>query len=262
MYDWNALWHTHHGYRAPYDGTHDDINDLAGELGARRVKTAGGPGDVAVYERDDAYLLFGHDHGTQLLTLPKHALYQIDVAFAADAPAGPRVEVRVDNPGTGEHETWHEAVRVDETGAIWLGSLSLAEGTMPPMPFDALSFTDNARFRDLLYSAWQRALPELAEQVRAWREGDAASPRAAARYQAMLRYEQAALARLFTGEERKTIAAALSGLDFSQPEACRGLWLAVERYWLTHPAPAGAEDLLEKLRRLGFAQELALVESL
>lgn len=262
MHDWNALWHTHHGYRAPYDGAQHDLNDLAEQLGARRIKSADGPGDVAVYESADAYLLLGHDHGTQLLTLPKHALYRIDVAFAADAPAGPRVEVRVANAGTGEHETWSEPVRIDAAGSIWLGHLSLAEGTMPPMPFDTLSFTDNARFRDLLYSAWQRALPELDRQVREWRRGGTASPQTAARYQAILRHEQAALARRFDAAERQAIAAALSGMDFSQPEACRGLWLVLERYWLDHPAPAGADALLEKMRALGFAQELALVESL
>ena len=39
---------------------------------------------------------------------------------------------------------------------------------MPAMDFDSLSFTNHAHFRDVLYSAWQKALPRLLPETEAW----------------------------------------------------------------------------------------------
>ena len=62
MYDWNALWHTHQGYRTGYTAPQDDINNLAAELGAKQIKAAKNRGDIAVYQTDDQFILVGHVH--------------------------------------------------------------------------------------------------------------------------------------------------------------------------------------------------------
>ncbi|TDR71613.1 hypothetical protein [Paludibacterium purpuratum] len=260
MYDWNTLWHTHQGYRTGYAAGQEDINQLAGELNAQLVKPAAHQSDVAVYDQGDQFLLLGHDHGLQLLSLAKHALYDIQVRFLPDSAAEPCVEVHVRNLATQEEDSWRAPVRRDEQGQVWLGKRLLAEGTMPPMPFDGLSFTDNARFRDLLYSAWQHALPRLTQEISGWRPGAAIAARSQARYQALMRFEQARLALRFGDTARQRLSLALADSDFDEASDCRGLWLHVEKWWLDHAPEEDMSELIAALRALDYAGEIALVE--
>jgi hypothetical protein len=264
MYDWNALWHQHQGYRTGYFKPADDVNTLATELDARLVKPARDSKDFAVYENDDAFLLLGHDNGLQMLTLARHALFDVTIRFVAvaenDVPA-PCIEVRARNQASGEADSWFGAVHKDEQGRAWLDHALLAEGTMPAMPFDALSFTDNARFRDILYSAWQKALPALCAEIDGWAPGGDRTRVALERYAAIIHYEQARLRHRFSEAERELIGRALQGVRLDDAAACRGLWLQVERWWLAHAAERDLADLIARLRALSPAEEFALIES-
>ncbi|MBV8046330.1 MAG: hypothetical protein JO171_04225 [Paludibacterium sp.] len=260
MYDWNALWHTHQGYRTGHAAGQEDINQLGGELSATLIKPAAHAGDIAVYDQGDQFLLVGHDQGLQLLHLAKHALFDIQARFLPDSGAEPCIEVYVKNQATQEEDSWRSPVHRDEQGQIRLGKRLLSEGTMPPMPFDNLSFTDNARFRDLLYSAWQDALPRLQQETAAWRPGGADTSGALARYQALMRFEQARLGLRFGETARARLSAALADCRFDDPADCRGLWLRVEKWWLDHAAEEDMSELISALASLDYASEIALVE--
>lgn len=267
MYDWNALWHLHQGYRTGYFKPADDLNALASELGARLVKAAHGPTDIAVYENDDSYMLLGHAKGLQMLTLARHALFDIAIRHLSrseSAQACPCIEVRASNLASGESATWLGPLHRDEQGRAWLEQAPLAEGVMPPLPFDELSFTDNARFRDLLYAAWQRALPELVAAAE-HDEPAAAHPDAdiaLGRYQAIIRHRQAGLRHQFSQEERELLRQALRDIALDQPTQCRGLWLHVERWWLEQAPDRDLTNLIARLRELDPAAEFALLELL
>ncbi|BEV71105.1 MULTISPECIES: hypothetical protein [unclassified Paludibacterium] len=260
MYDWNALWHCHQGYRTGYDSPQQDINQLAAELGAQLVKPASHPGDVAVYDQGEQFLLVGHEQGLQLLHLAKHALFDIQVRFVPDLAPAPCVEVYVRNQATGEEDSWRTEVRREADGQIWLGKRLLSEGSMPAMPFDALSFTDNARFRDLLYNAWQQALPRLQQEIGNWRPQADLEARQLARYRALLQVEQARMKHRFDQQACDRLRLALAGHHFDQPQDCRGLWLIVEHYWVSQAAEQDWRPLLDTLRSLDFAAEIALIE--
>lgn len=265
MYDWNALWHQHQGYRTGYFQPVDDINDMAAGLDARLIKPASGRSDIAVYENDQGFHLLGHDNGWQILSLGRNALFDVKIRFLprsdGTAPA-PCIEVLASNMASGENACWHGTIRKDEQNRAWLDNALLSEGVMPPMPFDELSFTDNARFRDILYGAWQRALPALQEEIDRWVPGAERLRLAGERYAAIVRYAQASLRHRFSDEERKLISGALQGIDLDQPEHCRGLWLHVERWWLAEAAERDLGDLLHRLRALDPAEEFALIELL
>ena len=266
MYDWNALWHQHQGYRTGYDGADQDINHLAQALGAKQVKPAHGHEDIAVYDSGDHFILVGQQAGLQILNLAKHALFKIDIQFISQengaALALPFIEVRVENAATSEQASWRGAIRRDEHDVIYLEKRPLSEGVMPAMPFDSLSFTDQARFRDALYREWPLAIERLLPEIQAWRPASARAPLMLARYKEILRHEQAALSRLFSGEERARLNAVLGEYNFNEPAACRGLWLKVEASLMDSASEADLAPLLEKMRTLSYAQEVALIESL
>lgn len=259
MYDWNTLWHTHQGYRTGYVGT-DDLNQLANALHAQLIKPAAAPGDVAVYDQGDQFLLLGHVPDLQVLTLAKHALFDIQVRFVPDAGATPCIEVHARNLATQEEESWRGDVRRDGDGQIWLDKSLLKEGIMPAMPFDGLSFTDHARFRDLLYNAWQAALPGLLHDIEHWQPGADLAARDLARYRALLHAEQTRLRHQLSEVECQQLRQALQSLDGTTPAQCRGLWLHVERWWLAQASELDLAPLIARLRQLDFAQELALID--
>jgi hypothetical protein len=266
MYDWNALWHKHEGYRTGYASAQDDINEMASDLNAKRIRSAHDRQDIAVYETDDLFVLVGHQNGLQILNLPKHTLHDIDVRFVTKDEGAdislPYLEVRVTNRATRDDAVWRETVRRDEASRTWIGKRLLSEGIMPAMPFDDLSFTDQSLFRDALYQAWQQGLERLSPQINAWVPHADLDKQSLARYAAILKHEQAVLARQFSAEERAAIAAALSGQSFAEPAACRGVWLKVEARLMESECPVNADALLEKLQKLTYSQEVALIESL
>jgi hypothetical protein len=266
MYDWNALWHQHRGYRTGYfDPAAEDINDLETGLGARLIKPASDHSDIAVYENDDGYHLVGHDNGLQMLTLGRHALFDVAVRFVSrpenQLPV-PCIEVRAGNLASGESACWYGDIRKDEQGQIWLDNTLLSEGVMPPMPFDDLTFTDNARFRDILYAAWQRVLPTLVEEIGRWTPDAEQQLTISARYAVIMRYEQTRLRHRFSTDERALIAEALRDVALNEADECRGLWLHVERWWLSSTSERDLGDLLTRLRALDPAEEFALIELL
>ncbi|TIC87066.1 hypothetical protein [Crenobacter intestini] len=300
MYDWNALWHQHAGYRTGYTAKSDtaegELNALADELGARLIHPAKGPHDVAVYEEDGRFTLAGYHDGLQLLHIRKQELFDLTLHFVpeadgsdeADCPA-PRLELAVDNLATGEHGLWRAPVTKDKQGNIWIGNRRLDEGLMPAMSFDELSFTDNSRFRDALYEAWQHDLPALAPEIEAWFDpalraqaaqaaqaatasteapaaGDARTHEMLERYAEIIRREQLMLSRRFDDAELKLVATVLEGVHFEEAASCRGLWLAIEARILDEELDrrfkVDGEALLDKLKALSYTQEVALIEAL
>ena len=75
-------------------------------------------------------------------------------------------------------------------------------------------------------------------------------------------HEQALLTRLFSDAERQFIAQALAKHKLDDPSACRGLWLKIEANLMEADPDLNIEPLLDKMRKLSYAQELALIESL
>lgn len=266
MYDWNALWNTHQGYRTGYVGPHEDINDLAQELGATLIKPAQTHSDIAVYQAGKQYTLIGHGDGLQILTLTPHSMFDISIHFIGSGNAqeikAPYIEVLVNNPATQEQEAWRGAIRRDNEGRTWLEKQLLSEGVMPAMEFDSLSFTDLARFRDMLYSSWQLALPKLQAEVENWVPDAELKQVRQARYLALVKHESAILGRIFSQEERQLIQRVLSQQQLDDPSSCRGLWLKMEAAPLESDLGIDIEVLLEKMRKLSYAQELALIETL
>lgn len=285
MYDWNALWHEREAYRTGFDIHHDDANELAGALQAKLIHPAGRPGDVAVYENEDRYILAGHDNGLQLLDVMKHGLFDVTLRFVTEDEqqdaTPPYVEIHVDNLATEEQAVWRGEVRLDDEGRVWVGKRTLDEGVLPAMPFDELSFTDSADFREELARVWHEDLPQLRPLIESWfhHDGDAIPDEDAAhygdadrvrqicdRYAEIVRREQAMLSRLFSDGELHLIAAVIAGIQFDSAASCRGLWLAVEARMiedeLDQQHQVNGEALLAKLKNLSYAQEVALIEAL
>ncbi|QEL55395.1 hypothetical protein [Chromobacterium paludis] len=285
MYDWNALWHEREAYRTGFDIHHDDANELADALQAKLIHPAGRPGDVAVYENEDRYILAGHDNGLQLLDVMKHGLFDVTLRFVTEDEqqdaTPPYVEIHVDNLATEEQAVWRGEVRLDDEGRVWVGKRTLDEGVLPAMPFDELSFTDSADFREELARVWHEDLPQLRPLIESWfhHDGDAIPDEEAAhygdpdrvqqicdRYAEIVRREQAMLSRLFSDGELHLIAAVIAGIQFDSAASCRGLWLAVEARMiedeLDQQHQVNGEALLAKLKNLSYAQEVALIEAL
>jgi hypothetical protein len=271
MTDWKALWHTHQDYRTGYTTPVDNPNDLGQELQARLIKPAADALDIAVYRQDRGVMILGNEHGWQLLSLQDNMLFSIRHRLCVEQRQdqglpGYRVEVTVSHATSGEQASWHGAIRHDEQGQPWLENQLLAEGIMPEMPFDQLSFTDHARFRDLLYSRWQHFLPtlrqELAQSGQASHASRSDQVRQLARYQALVRHEQAGLVRLFSEQEQQWLQQALDLPGLDQPAHCRGLWLRLEEQIPQAPASLDTGQLLHKMRALSYAQELALLEAI
>ncbi|QBJ79631.1 hypothetical protein [Aquitalea sp. USM4] len=285
MYDWDALWHEHEGYRTGFAVHHNDANLLADELSAKLMKPAQHPTDVAVYETPDKFILAGHDDGLQLLEVFKHGMFDITLRLVTedeglDEPALPYVEIHVDNLATEEQSVWRGAVSRDEEGRIWVGNRTLEEQVMPAMPFDELSFTDNAHFRDELHRVWQEDLPQLKPLIDAWFDhtdlsgtaephhyGDEARVQQICdRYAEIVRREQAVLSRQFSDAELQLIAHVLKNVRFEEAASCRGVWLAVETCMIDEELDqhfkVDGEALLLKMKNLSYSQEVALIEAL
>lgn len=282
MYDWNALWHEHQGYRTGFGISHDDVNQLAESLSARLIKPAEHTHDVAVYDAGDRFILAGHNDGLQIMEIQKHELFDITVHFVGegerdDCP-GPHIEVLVDNLATGESSRWLSPVHLDDEGRPAVGTHALEDGVLPAMPFDELSFTDSARFRDALRQAWSEAVPALTADIAHWFT-QAASAGAEApivvdarthemleRYAEIIRREQMLLSRRFADAELHLLAEVIRGIHFDSADSCRGLWLAVEARMLADEIDqrhgVDGEALLEKMKALSYTQEVALIEAL
>ncbi|MFC3531193.1 hypothetical protein ACFOLG_03270 [Vogesella facilis] len=281
MYDWNALWHVHDDYRTGYAGPAADINQLADELGGKLLKSARDEHDLAVYDTGDAYTLLRHDNGLQMLSLAKRHLFDIGVRLVTTDEgqplALPYLEVLVDNLATGEEAVWRGEVGCNAAGELETGGETLSADTPPSMQFQ-LSFSNEARFHAALQEAWQEAAEHITLDAAAWFNAEAledapAEPPLDARIQQMcdryaeiIRREQAMLSRRFADAELHLVAEVLRGVHFDGAESCRGLWLAVEARILhdelDHKYKVDGEALLDKLRLLGYTQEVALIEAL
>ena len=86
------------------------------------------------------------------------------------------------------------------------------------------------------------------------------------RYAEIIRREQALLSRRFSDNELRLVADVLRSTRFETAESCRGLWLAVESRVLhdelDRQYEVDGEALLERLKTLGYTQEVALIEAL
>ncbi|MBX9267158.1 hypothetical protein [Chromobacterium violaceum] len=285
MYDWNALWHEREAYRTGYNVHHADANELADALKAKLIHPASETNPVAVYEDQDRYVLAGHDGGLQLLEVMKHGLFDITLRFVSEdegqGVALPYVEIHVDNLATEEQAVWRGEARLDDEGRIWVGKRTLDEDVLPAMPFDELSFTDNAQFREELARVWHEDLPQLRPLIEAWfhhggaiaetdepaHYGDAERVQQMCdRYAEIVRREQSVLSRMFSDDELRLIAGVIAGIHFDSAASCRGVWLAVEARIiedeLDQQHQIDAEALLAKMKGLSYAQEVALIEAL
>ncbi|KMN49763.1 hypothetical protein VL04_20075 [Chromobacterium violaceum] len=285
MYDWNALWHEREAYRTGYNVHHADANQLADALKAKLIHPASETNPVAVYEDQDRYVLAGHDGGLQLLEVMKHGLFDITLRFVSEdegqGVALPYVEIHVDNLATEEQAVWRGEARLDDEGRIWVGKRTLDEDVLPAMPFDELSFTDNAQFREELARVWHEDLPQLRPLIEAWfhhggaiaeadepaHYGDAERVQQMCdRYAEIVRREQSVLSRMFSDDELRLIAGVIAGIHFDSAASCRGVWLAVEARIiedeLDQQHQIDAEALLAKMKGLSYAQEVALIEAL
>ncbi|SCK25308.1 hypothetical protein [Vogesella sp. LIG4] len=281
MYDWNALWHVHDKHRGGYRTPDADINQLADELQGKLLKSARDEHDLAVYDTGDDYTLLRHDNGLQMLRVAKHHLFDIGVrlvtADEGQALALPYLEVLVDNLATGEEAVWRGEVHCNDEGALSVNGETLRLDMPPRMQFD-LPFKDEARFAAALQEAWQDAAEHTTLDAAAWFNAEALehAPEEAPldariqqmcdRYAEIIRREQALLSRRFSDAELHLVAEVLRGVHFESAESCRGLWLAVEARVLhdelDHKYKVDGEALLEKLRALGYTQEVALIEAL
>ncbi|HJV06048.1 MAG TPA: hypothetical protein VJ642_01855 [Chromobacteriaceae bacterium] len=285
MYDWNALWHERDGYKTGYHVAHDDINQLATELSANLYKPAADLHDVAVYETPDKFILAGHDDGLQLLEMNKHHLFDVTTRLVTedegqDTPL-PYVEIHVDNLATAEQALWRGAITLNQQGQILVAGQPINAATPPAITFDTLSFNNNERFRAELARVWREDIPALQPLIDHWFEhgelaeakiaehhyGDAARIQEICdRYAEMVQREQAVLSRLFSDNELHLIAAVLKDIHFDSAAACRGLWLAVEARLvhdeLDRQLKVDSAALLNKMKALSYAQEVALIEAL
>jgi hypothetical protein len=266
MTDWNALWDTHFSYLTEYTTLCSNINNLAQELPATLIKAAEHPAAIAVYQQDENLILIGKRDNLPLqgLTLNRHSLFVVSIRLVPDATGRQQpargIEVRVRNEATEEQATWQAPLHFDAAERPWLGKQLLEEGVMPEMAFDQLSFTDNARFRDLLYSCWQQRLPELTAEITAHQHAGHDSNRQQMRYQALIQHEQAWLARRFSQDEWHWLSGVLAKQRLTTPTDCRGLWLRLEAQAGLAPQTLDIDTLLDKMRSLSYAQELAMIE--
>jgi hypothetical protein len=285
MYDWDALWHEHTGYRTGYTGEKNDLNELADELSGTLVHPAKDEAGVAVYDSGDSYVLVGHGDGLQILDIPKHALFDITLRFVTedeDADTSlPYVEILVDNLATGDEAAWRGAVTQGDDGAPLVAGCSLRSTIPPDMPFTELSFSRGERFRATLLQLWQEDIPQLKPLMDAWFKGekalvmdsnsqplpeDARTREMLERYAEIIHREQAVLSRLFSDNELHLIAEVLRDIHFESAASCRGVWLAVEARLihdeLDRELEVDAQSLLTRMKALSFAQEVALIEAL
>jgi len=282
MYDWNSLWHEHQGYRTAYAGEQNDVNRLATELDARLIRPAQGPSDTAVYDGGDRFLLARLQDGLQLVEIVKHRLFDITPRLVEDDEgadiAPPYLEIRAENHATAEAAHWRGAISAGAGGTLFIAGHELGRDEEPDMRFPGLSFDDSPDFRQELTRLWREELPVLQglfasalaapvparttlhadEEARLAEIGD--------RYAEIVRREQAALSRLFDDKQLHLIAEVLADIHFDSAASCRGLWLAIEarliddeldRKWDIDPAV-----LLERMKTLSYAQEVALIEAL
>lgn len=285
MYDWDALWHEHAGYRTGYTGEKNDLNELAEELSGTLVHPANDEAGVAVYDSGDSYILVGHGDGLQILDVPKHALFDITLRFVtedegAETPL-PYVEILVDNLATGDEAAWRGAVMQGDDGAPLVAGCPLRGAALPDMPFTELTFSQGERFRAALHQLWQEDIPQLKPLMEAWFKGEKALVMDSAsqplpddgrtremleRYAEIVHREQAVLSRLFSDNELHLIAEVLRDIHFETAASCRGVWLAVEARLihdeLDRKLEVDAQALLERMKALSFAQEVALIEAL
>lgn len=281
MYDWNALWHLHQDYRTAYGLADRDINQLADALGGKLLKSARDSHDLAVYDTGSSYTLLRHDDGLQLLTLEKQQLFDIAIrlvtADEGQALALPYLEVLVDNLATEEEAIWRAEVQCSEDGELVANGELLSPDTPPAMPL-AVSFAANPQFVRALNDCWQESAEAITLDAAAWFNAEAledqpAEPPLDARIQEMcdryaeiIRREQALLSRRFSDNELRLLADVLRSTRFETAESCRGLWLAVESRVLhdelDRQYEVDGEALLERLKALGYTQEVALIEAL
>lgn len=285
MYDWDALWHEHAGYRTGYTGDKNDLNELAEELSGTLVHPAKDDAGVAVYDSGDSFVLVGRGNGMQILDVPKHALFDITLRFVTedegvDTPL-PYVEILVDNLATGDEAAWRGEVTQGDDGAPLVAGCPLRSTTPPDMPFAELSFSRGERFRAALQQLWQEDIPQLKPLMDAWFKGekavvmdadsqqlpdDARTREMLERYAEIIHREQAVLSRKFSDNELHLIAEVLRDIHFESAASCRGVWLAVEARLvhdeLDRKLEVDAQSLLERMKALSFAQEVALIEAL
>ncbi len=281
MYDWNALWHLHQDYRTAYGLADRDINQLADALGGKLLKSARDSHDLAVYDTGSSYTLLRHDDGLQLVTLEKQQLFDIAIrlvtADEGQALALPYLEVLVDNLATEEEAIWRAEVQCSEDGELVANGELLSPDTPPAMQL-AVSFAANPQFARALHDSWQESAEAITLDAAAWFNAEAledqpAEPPLDARIQEMcdryaeiIRREQALLSRRFSDNELRLVADVLRSTRFETAESCRGLWLAVESRVLhdelDRQYEVDGEALLERLKTLGYTQEVALIEAL
>lgn len=281
MYDWNALWHVHQDYRTGYGIADADINQLADALGGKLLKSARDSHDLAVYDTGKHYTLLRHDQGLQLLTLDKQHLFDIAIrlvtADEGQALALPYLEVLVDNLATEEEGIWRAEVHCNDNGEL-LANGELLSPDSPPAIQLALSFAANPSFTQALQESWQESAEAITLDAAAWFNAEAlesqpAEPPLDARIQEMcdryaeiIRREQALLSRRFSDNELRLVADVLRSTRFETAESCRGLWLAVESRILHEELDqryeVDGDALLQRLKDLGYTQEVALIEAL
>lgn len=285
MYDWNALWHEHAGFRTGYKLEQpDDVNTLAEALSATLLKAANDPKDVAVYETPDRFILMGHQDGLQMIEVSKHTLFDLTLRIVTqDEGHGlelPYLEAMVDNLATAESGIWRGVLARHPEGVLLVNGHVLSPDVLPEMVFPEIAHAQTPHFRSELAKRWKE---ELTAELPAIEAALADEPHAVQqdvtqvlgeerwneiydRYAEIVRREQAHLSRLFADEELHLIAAAFKGVRFESAASCRGVWLVVEarlideeldKTWQVEAAP-----LLEKLKNLSYAQEVALIEAL
>jgi hypothetical protein len=281
MYDWTALWDEHAAEQQALAGVHD-VNELADTLSARLLEPAGADAPLAVYEAAGTYILVGVEGGhVQQLSLAKRDLFDLTLRFVTEDEgqelALPYLEILADNLATGESEAWRATVTLDEQGRPWAAKRMLAEQLMPAFEFDTLSFTDAGSFREALRRLWIETVPQLVPHIVGWFSGeqedvvapihdDARTREMLERYAEIVRHEQAVLGRRFIDAELRLVAEVLQGIRFDSAASCRGLWLAVEARLIDEELDrkwkVDGDALLEKLKGLSYAQEVALIEGL
>jgi hypothetical protein len=290
MYDWNALWHEQAGFRTGFSLEQpgleqpDDVNTLAEELGASLHKPARDLKDIAVYETPDRFILLSHQDGLQMLEVAKHTLFDLTLRVV-DSDEGhgielPYLEAIVDNLATAESGTWRGVLAHHPDGVPVVNGQLLSPDVLPDMVFPEIAYAQTPHFRSELAKRWHDELAaELPAVEAALADAPAQEPQPVAetlgegrlheiyqRYAEIVRREQAHLSRLFSDEELHLIAAAFKGASFESAASCRGVWLLVEARMidedLDHAHQVDGQALLDKLKTLSYAQEVALIEAL
>lgn len=284
MYDWNALWSELAGAGAGRPLEHSDVNTLADELSADLLKPARDVKDVAVYETLDRFILLGHQDGLQILEVSKHSLFDLTLRIVnEDEGHGitlPYLEAMVDNLATAESSVWRGALSIHPEGVLLVNGQALSPELLPDMVFPEVAYSQTPHFRDELAKRWREELSAELPLIEAVLNGNVDADHSGSdealsearwreiyeRYAEIVRREQAYLSRLFSDDELHLIAAVLKGASFESAASCRGVWLAVEARLiedeLDRTWQVDAESLLERLKALSYAQEVALIEAL